>query len=179
MVEDDTRSFVDERRRLLGELELERNQLMRNIETCRIRDIERPIIGDWSLKDITGHVSAWEAELISALREARAGRRPALLDFEDAHVDAWNQDRVERLRSLTFWSVLELLKAGRARLLALLAEFDDDALGEDGRVPNRLVRVIVEHDREHWRQIAAYLAGMSGVRASAAASGEAATRGQE
>ena len=39
---------------------------MRNIETCRIRDIERPFIGEWSLKDIVGHVASWEAEAVSA-----------------------------------------------------------------------------------------------------------------
>ena len=32
MAEEDTRGFADEKRRLLGELELERNQLLRNIE---------------------------------------------------------------------------------------------------------------------------------------------------
>lgn len=166
MAEEDTRGFADERRRLLGELELERNQLMRNIETCRIRDIERPIIGEWSLKDIVGHVATWEAEFAAALREARDGRRPALLDAE-TYDDAWNGDHVERKRSLTFWSALEQLKAGRARLLALLDGFGDDALGETGRVPNRLARAVAEHDREHWRLIAAYLAGMPGVRAPA------------
>lgn len=172
MAEEDTRGFADERRRLLGELELERNQLLRNIETCRIRDIERPFIGDWSLKDIVGHVATWEAEFTAALREVRDGRRPALLDGAETYDDAWNEDHVERKRSLTFWSALEQLKAGRARLLALLDGFGDDALGETGRVPNRLVRAAIEHDREHWRLIAASLAGMPGVRAPAAAGGE-------
>ncbi len=164
MAEEDTRGFADERRRLLGELEVERNQLLRNIETCRIRDIERPMIGDWSLKDIIGHVASWEAEIISALRDVQEGRRPAILDFEEERTDSWNQDHAERKRSLTFWSVLEQLRAGRERLLAIVAEFDDAAIGEEGRVPNRLLHVVVQHDREHWHIIAAYLAGMSGVR---------------
>ena len=164
MAEDDTRGYADERRRLLGELDLERNQLVRNIETCRIRDIERPIIGQWSLKDIVGHVSSWEAEAVTALRDTLEGRRPGLLDFDQANIHAWNEDHVERKRSLNFWSVLEQLNSGRERLLELLAQFSDQDLGEEGRVPNRLVRSLVEHDRDHWHHIAAYLAGMSGVR---------------
>ncbi len=171
MAEDDTRSFADDRRRLLGELQLERNQLLRNIETCRIRDIERPMIDQWSLKDIIGHVASWEAEVISALRDVQEGRRPAILDFENERIDAWNQDHAERKRSLTFWSVLEQLKAGRERLLALVAEFEDDAIGEEGRVPNRLLQVVAQHDREHWHIIAAYLAGMPGVRETAPSAG--------
>lgn len=171
MPEDDTRSFADDRRRLLGELELERNQLLRNIETCRIRDIDRPMIDEWSLKDIIGHVASWEAEVVSALRDVQEGRRPAILDFEEERTDAWNQDHAERKRSLTFWSVLEQLKAGRERLLAIVAEFDDDAIGEEGRVPNQLLQVVAQHDREHWHVIAAYLAGMAGVRESTPAGG--------
>ena len=169
MAEDDTRSYVDDRRRLLGELELERNQLLRNIETCRIRDIERPMIDEWSLKDIVGHVASWEAEVVSALLDIQEGRRPAILDFDEERTDAWNQDHVERKRSLTFWSVLEQLKAGRERLLATVAEFDDAAIGEEGRVPNQLLQVVANHDKEHWHIIAAYLAGMPGVREASAA----------
>ncbi len=169
MAEDDTRSYVDDRRRLLGELELERNQLLRNIETCRIRDIDRPMIDEWSLKDIIGHVASWEAEVVSALLDIQEGRRAAILDFDEERTDAWNQDHVERKRSLTFWSVLEQLKAGRERLLATVAQFDDAAIGEEGRVPNQLLQVVANHDKEHWHIIAAYLAGMPGVRETSAA----------
>lgn len=171
MPEDDTRSFADDRRRLLGELELERNQLLRNIETCRIRDIERPMIDEWSLKDIVGHVASWEAEVVSSLLDIQEGRRAAILDFDEERTDAWNQDHVERKRSLTFWSVLEQLKAGRERLLETVARFEDDAIGEEGRVPNRLLQIVANHDREHWHIIAAYLAGMPAVRENAPAAG--------
>ena len=112
---------------------------------------------------------AGEAEVVSALLDIQEGRRPAILDFGEERTDAWNQDHVERKRSLTFWSVLEQLKAGRERLLATVAEFDDAAIGEEGRVPNQLLQVVANHDKEHWHIIAAYLAGMPGVREASAA----------
>ena len=87
MSDDDVRARTDERRRMLNELELERNQLIRNIETCRIRDIERPFIGAWSLKDIVGHVASWEAEFVLALREVRAGKRSPLREFDESQRD--------------------------------------------------------------------------------------------
>lgn len=164
MAEDDTRTRADERRRLLGRLEVERAQLVRNIETCRIRDIERPFIGEWSLKDIVGHVASWEAEVVSALRDVREGRRPALLDFRSANLDDWNRDHVERKRDLNFWSVLEQLRGGRARLLEELPEFSDEALTTEDSVLNRLVLSVIDHDIEHWHEIAARLAGMAGAR---------------
>ena len=81
-MDDNEKSGAEERRRILRELELERKQLIRNIETCRIRDIEKPFVGEWSLKDIVGHVASWEAEVVTAFRELHDGKRPAVIDFQ-------------------------------------------------------------------------------------------------
>ncbi|MCC7088697.1 MAG: DinB family protein [Dehalococcoidia bacterium] len=164
MTDDDVRGRADERRRLLSELDVERNQLIRNIETCRIRDIERPFIGEWSLKDIVGHVASWEAEVVTALREFRHGIRPALFDFDPANQDSWNNDHVERKRDLNFWSVLEQLKGGRHRLKEELDHVSDEDLTAEDSAFERMVRATIDHDREHWHQIAAVLAGMTGAR---------------
>lgn len=164
MVDDDTRSRADERRRLLGELELERNQLIRNIETCRIRDIERPFIAEWSLKDIVGHVATWEAEALTALRHLRAGQRPTILEMAPSEVDEFNADHVERKRDIDFWSLYEQLKGTRLRLLDEIADIDDDTLVADGSVHAAIVRYVTGHDRHHWHDIAAKLAGMEGAR---------------
>lgn len=170
MSDDDVRVRADERRRLLNELELERKQLVRNIETCRIRDIDRPFIGTWSLKDIVGHVASWEAEVVSALRDVREGRRPALADFNDANLNQWNQDHVERKRDLNFWSVLEQLRGGRHRLEEEIELITDDELTAEGSYYQRLVQSCIDHDRHHWHDIAAVLAGMAGARHTGAQS---------
>ncbi len=161
---DDTPGYADERRRLLHALDVERAQLIRNIETCRIRDIERPFIGDWSLKDIVGHVASWEAEVVAALRQLARGKQPALLDFDDPARDTWNRDHVERKRGLEFWNVIDQMKAGRERLLETLDEVSDEDLAADGSTYGRLVQSTIDHDREHWHGIAAALAGIEGSR---------------
>jgi hypothetical protein len=167
MGDEDIRSYSDDRRRLLAELELERKQLLRNIDYCRIRDIDRPFIGEWSLKDIVGHVASWEAEAITALREIRAGRHVHLLDFDRGDVDAWNQDHVERKRHVDFFSLLAQLKDGRQRLLDELAAVSDEELSAEGSLYARLIHAAIAHDRDHWHEIAAKLAGATGVRREA------------
>jgi len=170
MVDDDARTLSDERHRLLHELEVERNQLVRNIETCRIRDIERPFIGGWSLKDIVGHIATWEAEIVTAFRDIREGRTPALYEFDESKIDAWNRDHVERKRDLEFWSVLHQLKGGRSRLLEEIELVSDEDLLRDGSRRGLLVRSALDHDREHWHDLAAKLAGMEGARHTGPAS---------
>jgi hypothetical protein len=162
---------------LLNEPELERNQLIRNIETCRIRDIDRPFIGEWSLKDIVGHVASWEAEYVTALREIRAGKPSPLITFDESQRDHWNQDHVERKRALDFWSVLEQLRSGRARLLDELGRFSDEELTADDGEVVPVLRIAIDHDREHWHQIAAILAGMAGARKTSATTQESTPAG--
>lgn len=161
---------ADERRRLMTELEVERNQVIRNIETCRIRDIDRPFVGEWSLRDIVGHVATWEGEVLTALRELKAGRRPRLLDFETGQLDAFNHDHVDRKRDLNFWNLLEQLRGTRARLLEEVAEIDDETLTDEGSVHAGMLRALANHDRHHWHDIAARLAGMPGARPTSAQS---------
>ena len=164
MTEDDPRTLADERRRLLGRLELERKQLLRNIEYCRIRDIDRPFIAEWSLKDIVGHLASWEAEVVTALRELREGKRPGLLDFNSSAIDDWNHDHAERKRGLDFSRVVEQLRGGRVRLLEEIVHVADDELASEGTVSNRLILSVIDHERAHWHEIAAKLAGMAGAR---------------
>jgi len=173
--DDDVRARSDERRRLLGELELERNQLLRNIETCRIRDIDRPFIGDWSLKDIVGHVVAWEAEYTAALGDVRSGKAPRTDAITPEREDAWNAEHVAAAGATPFWDVLKQLSEGRAALLAAIGEFSDEELTDETSDAQRLVREVLSHDRRHWHEIAAKLAGMAGVRAVASEPNEAAT----
>lgn len=170
MANNDAGALADERRQLLHQLDVERNQLIRNVETCRIRDIERPFIGEWSLKDIVGHVATWEAEVVTAIRELREGQRPTLFDFEQAQIDRWNQDHVERKRDLNFWSILEQLRGGRARLVEELEALSDEDLASEGSTYHRLVHSVLDHDRDHWHEIAARLAGMAGARHTGPAS---------
>ena len=164
MADDDSMDPGEARHRLEHQLEVERHQLLRNVEACRIRDIDRPFVGEWSLKDIVGHVASWEAEVLTGVRELCEGKRPALLQFDQSQIDRWNRDHVERKRDLTFSSVLEQLRGGRARLLDELAGVSDEDLVAEGSVFGRLVHSVVDHDREHWHAIAARLAGMAGAR---------------
>jgi hypothetical protein len=177
MADEETTGYADERRRLTVALERERGQLIRNIETCRIRDIDRPFIGDWSLKDIVGHVSSWEAEVIVSLRQLRDGKSPDLLRFAPSRVPEWNEDHVERKRSLHFWDLYQQLSDGRQRLVDEIAQLSDEAIGAEGSVAGRLLQATLDHDRHHWHDIAAKLAGMAGARSASGASIPAETAG--
>ena len=164
MAENDTRTYADERRRLIGQLEKDRAQLLRNIETCRIRDIESPIVGEWSLKDIVGHISYWETTISTNLIDLREGRDGSLQKFaiSESELQLLNEKNISKRRSDLFWRLLDELNEGRINLMSEVSLLTDNDLGEDGTKERDLVSVVFMHDREHWRLIAAYLAGLGG-----------------
>lgn len=156
---DDIRVRADERRRLLAEFELERNQLVRNIETCRLRDITHPFIGSWSVLDIIEHVASTEAAATTSLRAFRGGAAQSAPEFECNSAPAVAGRDLSQL-----WPALERLRQTREDLLAVMAEFSDEELTGEGSFPPALVKACKEHDKLHWHEIAAKLAGMAGVR---------------
>jgi hypothetical protein len=164
VTDDNVVSAAEERRRLVGRVDVEFHQVLRNVEACRIRDIERPFIGEWSLKDIVGHLASWEAEVVSSLRELREGRRPKILDFDQGMLDGWNNDHVERKRDLNFFNVMEQFRGGHSRLAEEIEFVSDEDLVTEHSVHNNLVLSVIDHEREHWHEIAARLAGMEGAR---------------
>ena len=164
MAENDTRTHADERRRLIGQLEKDRAQLLRNIETCRIRDIESPIVGEWSLKDIVGHISYWETTITVNLINLREGRDTSsqIFTISESELQLLNEENVSRRRPDLFWQLLDELNEGRGTLMSEVSLLTDNDLGEDGTKERDLVSAVFMHEREHWRLIAAYLAGLGG-----------------
>lgn len=91
--------------------------------------LEPGVNGEWSVKDILAHLSAWEAELVRLLWQARQGKRPTTIHFsKDRDIDktnlTWYNERKER--PLEF--VLEDLQAVRKQTIRRLAEFTDKEL---------------------------------------------------
>lgn len=162
MTDDDVRVRADERRRLMGELELERNQLIRNVETCRLRDITSPFIGAWSVLDIMEHVAKSDAAVAQALRDYRGGSATAVPEFGCDRTPEGDEADLSQL-----WPMLERLRQERDALLAQAAQFSDEEITATGSLPMNLVIAAKEHDKVHWHDIAAKLAGMSGARRQA------------
>jgi hypothetical protein len=114
----------------------------------------RPLIGEWSAKDILGHLTAWEEEITRGIEQFRRGEQPQLLDIAD--VDAWNADQAHRRRDASLAQVKDEMIAVRRRLLDLVSSLPDEAFAQSGPPPAldpfvpAMLNAIADHDREHW-----------------------------
>ncbi len=103
-----------------------------------VEELEEPATiggGEWSAKDLVGHLTTWEEIALSAIEEWRRGERPAIEDtFAAAGGDVLNADEVARK------SVVPV----------------QEILGHSDDVNGRLVVVLRSIRAEDWDQPAAY-----------------------
>ena len=95
----------------------------------------RPIEGDWSLKQVLGHLSDYERLGVVALRQVAAGREPAyertIADFE-----SFNAERGLAWAALPWAEVWATYVATRRALLEVALTLDDRALARSFVAPD-------------------------------------------
>lgn len=126
-------------------------------------EMARPgVVGDWSVKDLLAHVTAWEAELVTALWYTTLGRQPRLGSIRD--VDAWNAERYEENRGRPLDRVLGDFRGVYDQLLQRVEKLSDDELNDPQRYKwtrgEPLLAYIAansyDHEKEHAAQIEVY-----------------------
>ncbi len=114
----------------------------------------RGVCGEWTLKDVLGHVADWEWFGVEGLRQMSAGQPPQVEHVQD--IDAWNQAHAEARRDQPWEAVWADLHAARRALLDVLEEMSQAELGPSFPFPwgtegtaYQWIWVYFRHDREH------------------------------
>ncbi len=114
----------------------------------------RRVCGEWTLKDLLGHIADWEQFGAEGLRLMAAGQPPEVEPVED--ITAWNLVHVDSRREQPWKAVWKDLHTTRQSLLAVLEEINDAELAQRFRFPwgpegspYQWVTVFHRHDREH------------------------------
>jgi len=76
--------------------------------------------GEWTAKDILGHIASWDEVTVEALRSIAANEPSAVEVISD--IDAWNGEQAARKRPEPQSVILDRLAAARGEFLALAAK---------------------------------------------------------
>lgn len=148
-------------------LENSRAELLLAIESLPDEALLEPgAAGDWSVRDVLGHLTHWEAELVTALLRLKRGQKPDHLLAAMAGRDAYNAGRAAEVQQRDLDQVFEDFQNVRIQLEEWLVEFSDRDLTNPTRYPaldgRPLWRVIAEnsfeHEAEHTADLAAFAA---------------------
>ncbi|MCB0256201.1 MAG: DinB family protein [Anaerolineae bacterium] len=140
---------------LLAALNTSRAALMAAVELIPPDERStRPVAGDWTLKDVVGHVVDWEWWIADALRFISAGQAPQVESYET--IEAWNQQHAAARQAEPWGAVWSDFRAARDALMGALAGISQDALAVRYPAPDAESRsaygwacIALEHDLEH------------------------------
>jgi hypothetical protein len=116
------------------------------------------IYAGWTIKDVIGHITAWEVVIHKAIQAFSAGDPPYFLREQD--FDVFNQNAVDFRASWTLEEVLEEWQDIRAGLRKSIEGLDPDTLDEELVLPwgsertlTELIEILGEHESEHMEHI--------------------------
>src|SRR5579875_1711887 len=89
---------LQERLAILQDISKTWLELMRSLRGLSDEQIERPgTVGDWSVKQVMGHVAFWDKHLIDEVRTLEAGQAP--VDATSTESTDWNLDQANASRA--------------------------------------------------------------------------------
>ncbi len=92
-------------------------------------ELARPAViggGDWSAKDLIGHLTSWEEIALDALAEWRRGERPSIEDvFRSDGTDRLNDETIARKAPLPLAGVRAAAEATHLTLVGEIEAMDD------------------------------------------------------
>jgi hypothetical protein len=138
---------------LLAELESEFKNLQKAVEGLTDEQMLRTWYGDWSLRDILGHIIGWHHEMDDVLERISRGERPVPEGVDYNQPDSWNAKFADTWNQASPAAVLEELVASKD-LFVKAAQLVPEERFEEGKSAQRIVTTTgTNHYREHAPEI--------------------------
>jgi hypothetical protein len=121
------------------------------------------VYGDWTVKDMVAHLTAWELVSTASLRAHAAGGDGGTPAAQG--IDAHNAEAVASRRALAYERVIGEWEEARLELKAAIEEMPEDRLRESMLFPwgprgtvAQIVGILAHHEGEHGEEIEQLLA---------------------
>lgn len=120
------------------------------------RMIEPGVVGDWSVKDLLGHITTWEEESLTHLPAILESRRIPTYSQLHGSLDRFNAKSFEEKRAVPLREILSRLNETHQRLLDFVEHAPEEQIAHETRFRRRLRLDTYSHYPEHARAIQAW-----------------------
>lgn len=148
---------------LAARLNAARNELLSQVRSMPVERLEMAgAVGEWSVKDMIGHIASWEDRLLT-LAQMVLNDQADKIEWisSDEALQAWNHKQYLRKKAWTWDETIRDLALMREEVLwnigwtAPEQLFQQHTLDVGAVSPAALLEGIVEHDQEHSAQLRA------------------------
>ena len=143
---------MGDKEQILASVDESRRKLLAAIEGLTDEQMVKPVVGDWSVKDLMAHVASYEEWGLPDIERAGRGDAPALAAFDLKRVDEYNAMIMSLRRHFSLDQARRELGICRQSLLEAVKRLPDSALAE-GQFARGLLQICAFHDTEHTEDI--------------------------
>ena len=134
---------------LLDDLEASCADLQGAIDGLTHEQLVTTFEGEWSVRDMLGHIIGWHHEMDDALERIARGERPVPEGVDYSDSDAWNARFVETWRNASPEAVVAELAASKGLFVEAARRVPDEKF-EEGRAAYRIITTTgTGHYAEH------------------------------
>lgn len=139
--------------RLLEEVEEAWRELLEALDQVPPDRMEEPgVVGTWSVKDLCGHISTWEEEVVENIQRFLEHRR--MRQYRD--IDAFNARAVEAKRPLSLDTVMADFYNNHGEMMDFLRGLQDTVFALRA-IQQRIRSDTYQHYREHAQDLLRWL----------------------
>jgi uncharacterized damage-inducible protein DinB len=147
---------------LIAKLEAARGEVEATLAGLDAAQLQAPgVVGDWSVKDLLAHITAWEVDLLTNLGKARRGVKVPRIKWTDAAIEAQNQKWHAEMKERPLERVRADFDGARRQLLRQLGTLSEGDLASTPAWLGQPLAGYVEsyaldHELEHLQQMRAW-----------------------
>jgi uncharacterized damage-inducible protein DinB len=147
MTDQDSQEFALEKyREYLAAIDDSWNRWLDALDRLSAEEIDSPgTCGEWSVRDLVGHIAVWDQVAIDKVLGIREGNHPP---EDDESLDQFNERTVEVSRSLELDVIRERMISTHEKLIEDLADVSNLPV----EILERIEWATVEDTRKHYQQ---------------------------
>ena len=139
-------------------VEKEYQNLLQAIEGLEDEALSRVWFGDWSIKQVLGHILGWEREMTVALERLARGERPTAEGVDYSNTKEWNAKFARATDAIEPGSILAMWRQVHMTYIRAARAIPDERYGDEKTVNRLLQASSTGHYPEHagpireWRE---------------------------
>ncbi len=124
--------------------------------------------GDWSVRDVLSHLTAWEVDVLTNLGRVKRGAKPGTTQWTKATIQKQNEAWHAEMRDRSLHRVLADFDGARKQTLRVLEGMSDQEAAQpapwlQGRsLADYVATMTVDHEREHLEHLRHWRASAGG-----------------
>ena len=151
---------------LITELNQEHRSILELVQGFGKNDFDQAgASGEWTAKDLFGHIAFWNCEAARAITLAARNERPA--PWIDGNVEEINRREMQARQAQTLYKVMDEFRTSQQAVVSALERSTDaqlerqvDFKSDDGQMANAawVAEALLGHNRGHREALQAWLA---------------------